>query len=259
MPQYKLIRIIENSQGEQTLEPGAIVQATPRVVYRLKDELGAQPQRLVLWRRGRDLVVVVDGQTVLTLTDFYAPGLDDSSAPRYLLDTGVPGDPWVSLSRAPQQRISESEDLVWKLDDAVRDAPVSTTQVRDLWAQLEIPEFAISERQHQADQQANREVHDLLDRWKPADAVLAAAAAPGRAAYDEIGDLVISGSVSAGPLYSGVTLYAYDSDGKLLGTASIDNNGRYEISAPQKGNYRGGVLIRVVDDNTFGADQQCGL
>jgi hypothetical protein len=53
-----------------------------------------------------------------------------------------------------------------------------------------------------------------------------------------MGDLVIKGSVTAGPVSSGVRLFAYDTQGKLLGTADIQSDGSFSItftSAPPNG------------------------
>ena len=64
-----------------------------------------------------------------------------------------------------------------------------------------------------------------------------------------VGDLTISGSVTAGPVRGGVTLYAYDSQGGLLGTASVAEDGTFSIEVPKRGDYRGTVLLKAMDSN----------
>ncbi len=68
------------------------------------------------------------------------------------------------------------------------------------------------------------------------------------------GDLTITGSVTAGPVSAGVTLTAYDNTGALLGTATIQSDGTFSILAPNKGAYRGAVLLKAVDSNASGTN-----
>eukprot|EP01041_Mallomonas_annulata_P035339 gene35339-58275_t len=69
-----------------------------------------------------------------------------------------------------------------------------------------------------------------------------------------IGDLVIKGSVTAGPVSSGVKLFAYDTQGKLLGTADIQSDGSFSITVQGRGDYRGSVLLKAVDSNNNAAN-----
>lgn len=138
MSKYTLIQIQGNQQTETGLGGKTVVQAQARTIYRLRDETGAQPHKLALWRRGQDLVLEVQGAVVATLQGFYAAGQDAAQAPHYLLDTGVPGDPWIVTGRAPQQKISAAEDLVWRLDDDVVNVQLSPEQLRQVWAQSEV-------------------------------------------------------------------------------------------------------------------------
>jgi hypothetical protein len=69
-----------------------------------------------------------------------------------------------------------------------------------------------------------------------------------------VGDLVITGSVAAGPVYEGVSLYAYDENGVLLGEAAIQSDGTYRIATPARGDYRGTVLLKVIDANAASAN-----
>ena len=84
---------------------------------------------------------------------------------------------------------------------------------------------------------------------------LGAAAAAGAlaitmAADDEgVGDLLITGKVTAGPVKAGVKLVAYDQDGKLLGSVDIAADGSYRITATGRGDYRGTVLLKALDVN----------
>jgi hypothetical protein len=69
-----------------------------------------------------------------------------------------------------------------------------------------------------------------------------------------MGDLVIKGSVTAGPVSTGVKLYAYDNQGKLLGTADIQSDGTFSITVQGRGDYRGSVLLKAVDSNNNAAN-----
>lgn len=64
-----------------------------------------------------------------------------------------------------------------------------------------------------------------------------------------VGDLIITGVVAAGPVSAGVTLYAYDATGTLLGQALINSDGSYRIAVANKGNYRGTILLKASDSN----------
>jgi len=61
MSKYTLIQIQGNQQTETGLSGKTVVQAQARTIYRLRDETGAQPHKLALWRRGQDLVLEVQG------------------------------------------------------------------------------------------------------------------------------------------------------------------------------------------------------
>ncbi len=267
MAHYKFIQI-QGSSITETAMPQSAVVAKPRTIYRIKDEVGAQPEKMVLWRRGSDLVVEVQGQKVLTLSGFYAAGIDAAQASQYLLDTGVPGNPWVVTGREPQQKISPSEDLVWRLDDDVVNTTLSPDQLQQLWANAQLREADHANgHRYSGDEAARQEIQDLLTRWSsPIDRQTyvnvtangdAAKNSSAAGAMDttnpvpatEIGDLIITGSVAAGPVHSGVTLYAYDTTGLLMGSSTIGADGRYTITVPLKGDYRGTVLLKVMDSN----------
>lgn len=248
MSKYTLIQIQGNQQTDTGLSGKTVVQAQARTIYRLRDETGAQPHKLALWRRGQDLVLEVQGAVVTTLQGFYATGQDAAQAPHYLLDTGVPGDPWIVTGRAPQQKISAAEDLVWRLDDDVVNVQLSPEQLRQVWAQSEVQQN-LGDKRYTGDDSSRREIQDLLDRWKPGATSATKAAAASKVVVDEIGDLLITGTVSAGPVFGGVTLQAWSSTGQLLGTTTIQADGSWTISAPQMGNYRGSVLLKVIDAN----------
>ena len=81
MSTYTLHQIQSNLSTEAIVKTGETVQATARTVYRLKDDTGAQPQKLALWRRGKDLVCEVQGKVVLTLANFYGTDADAGQAP----------------------------------------------------------------------------------------------------------------------------------------------------------------------------------
>lgn len=272
MANYKLLQIQGSSITETAMPQGAVV-AKSQTIYRVKDEVGAQPEKLVLWRRGSDLVVEVQGQKVLTLSGFFAAGVDAAQAPQYLLDTGVPGNPWVVSGREPQQKISASEDLVWKLDDDVVNTALSPDQLQQSWTNAQVREGQDAKGQrYNGDEGARQEIQDLLNRWsgrdygqRDADGLMDVDAQKNSLAGDvtgtvnqapvaEIGDLIITGSIAAGPVHSGVTLYAYDTTGQLLGSSVIGVDGRYTITVPLKGDYRGAVLLKVMDSNATGSN-----
>ena len=259
MAKYTLLQIQNQQQTETEVKDGGIVQAKAHTIYRLKDDVGAQPHKLALWRRGRDLVLEVQGHKVLALQDFYVQGqgqVHSVDAPHYLLDMGVPGDPWIVTGRAPQQKISDNEDLVWRLDDDVVNTALSPDQLQQVWAQSDVHRSAQVDWRYPGDEGARREIQDLLDRWRPAAATAEASVPSNKLAVDDIGDLLITGSVAAGPVHSGATLYAYDAAGQLLGSTSINADGTYSISAAHKGNYRGSVLLKVVDSNAAETNYQ---
>jgi len=287
MAKYTLIQIHGNQQTEMPLQQGQKVQAQAQTVYRLKDEQGAQPHKLAIWRRGQDMVLDVQGQDALTLQGFYASTPHNAAdAPHFLLDTGVPGNPWIVQGRAPQQKISDKEDLVWRLDDDVVHTTLSPDQLQQVWAQSDVQHRALTDQHHEGDHGARQEIQDLLNRWKPrtthagaatATSVVDASSDTSAAgstpttpagstpttpvvvtppAVDDIGDLIITGHVAAGPVHSGVTLYAYDATGQQLGTSTINADGSYRISVAHQGNYRGTVLLKVVDSNATGTNYQ---
>ncbi len=132
---------LQQIRDQQTLDTpltGQAIAARTGTVYRVKDATGAQPQNLVLKRMGKDLIVEVQGKRVLSLKNFYGPFQSDGQKPQYLLDTGTPGDPWVVDGRAPQQKITANEDLVWKLDDSVTSDAMSFEHQQSVWQQSEL-------------------------------------------------------------------------------------------------------------------------
>ena len=100
----------------------------------------------------------------------HAAGVDAAQAPQYLLDTGVPGNPWVVSGREPQQKISVSEDLVWKLDDDVVNTAHSPDQLQQSWANAQVREGQDAKGQrYNGDEGARQEIQDLLNRWSGRD------------------------------------------------------------------------------------------
>ena len=94
-----------------------------------------------------------------------------------------------------------------------------------------------------------------LDSPVFAGVAVAGAAAAGAAAvggYDSNSDPhTISGQVTGGPVLAGngLTVTAYDKDGKELGQAKVDESGQFEIK--MIGRYSGPVLVKVTDDETL--------
>lgn len=58
---------------------------------------------------------------------------------------------------------------------------------------------------------------------------------------------MIQGAVTAGPMFQGVTVVAYDKAGKELGRASVASDGTYVITVA--GQYTGPVLLKALDEN----------
>ncbi|MEB3275731.1 MAG: Ig-like domain-containing protein, partial [Cyanobacteriota bacterium] len=69
-----------------------------------------------------------------------------------------------------------------------------------------------------------------------------------------IGDLLITGTILAGPVFQGVTIEIYGADGQLLGSSSIKSDGTYAITVAGRGDYRGSLLLRAVDNNAGSAN-----
>ena len=89
----------------------------------------------------------------------------------------------------------------------------------------------------------------FIPTWVGA-AAAASALAISMAADDKaVGDLLITGKVTAGPVKAGVKLVAYDQDGKLLGSVDIAGDGSYRITVAGRGDYRGTVLLKALDVN----------
>ena len=59
MTKLSLLLVQELRQTEMSLDAPVVIEASARSIYRLRDEFGAQPQRLALWRRGEDLVAEI--------------------------------------------------------------------------------------------------------------------------------------------------------------------------------------------------------
>ncbi|PUE50443.1 hypothetical protein B9Z47_01375 [Limnohabitans sp. 2KL-1] len=62
-------------------------------------------------------------------------------------------------------------------------------------------------------------------------------------------DLMIKGQVNAGPVHAGITVYAYDEQGQLLGKTEVDEKGQWRITAAGRADYKGAVLVVAVDNN----------
>ena len=62
-------------------------------------------------------------------------------------------------------------------------------------------------------------------------------------------DLVVQGQVLAGPVHSGVTVYAYDDQGQLLGVADVDGSGAWRMVVKGRADYTGAVFVRAEDNN----------
>lgn len=75
------------------------------------------------------------------------------------------------------------------------------------------------------------------------------AAASGGKGKAKAQDLVIQGEVVAGPVHGGITVYAYDDQGQLLGQTLVDGQGQWRIDVPLRGDYKGVVLVKVEDTN----------
>lgn len=121
MADYQLLTAARNgkTQGKQALTAQKL-KAMPGMVYQLVDpKTGLQPDRLSALRKGADLQLLVDGQTVLTLEDFYATPAAGSVAPAYFVDQVC------NLHQKPalEQEIdriaaNEAPTTSWKLLDA---------------------------------------------------------------------------------------------------------------------------------------------
>ena len=121
MADYQLLTAARNgkTQGKQALTAQKL-KAMPGMVYQLVDpKTGLQPDKLSALRKGADLQLLVDGQTVLTLEDFYATPAAGSVAAAYFVDQVC------NLHQKPalEQEIdriaaNEAPTTSWKLLDA---------------------------------------------------------------------------------------------------------------------------------------------
>ncbi|MEI6762228.1 MAG: Ig-like domain-containing protein, partial [Betaproteobacteria bacterium] len=66
--------------------------------------------------------------------------------------------------------------------------------------------------------------------------------------------LIVQGGVAAGPMFGGATIEVYDNQGRLLGSAPIQSDGSWRITKPGMADYRGAILVKVVDANETGAN-----
>ena len=93
------------------------------------------------------IFIEVEGQRILSLKGFYSQtGLAEKS-PQYLLDSNSPGDLWIVEGREPLEKISDNEDIVWKLDDSYTATAMSFDQQQASWRQAELRQERTFEEQ----------------------------------------------------------------------------------------------------------------
>ena len=79
---------------------------------------------------------------------------------------------------------------------------------------------------------------------------IAAVVGIGGGGSDGIEEFTVNGNLHLGPITSGVglTLEVYSADGRLLGSGSVSDDGRYSVTVTE--DYSGPILIRVVDKDS---------
>lgn len=83
----------------------------------------------------------------------------------------------------------------------------------------------------------------LLPWWSAGLGVLALGAGGGSGEASPVPDLIIQGSVTAGPVKAGMTIQIFDKDGQKLGETQVDSSGQWQIKKTGMGLYRGAVLV----------------
>ena len=235
---FKLIRLsVGNRVHEQLLSKAMIkLEAEAGVNYRIvyADSL-QQPANLSLKKKGNSLIVKVGKKQVLELLDFYSDSWLSEQLPVYQADENTQTE----LFTTDSQIIPCSpafNDLTWQLSNSRSEwllnydgAAGSTSQSTNFYSSI------------------------LAKMWPqgfgPNDSLAAELDTT-----PIVGDLIITGSVAAGPVYDGVSLEAYDQNGNLLGNTVIQSDGTYTINSLSRGDYRGVVLLKVVDTNTTNAN-----
>jgi hypothetical protein len=162
---------------------------------------------------------------------------------------------------------SEKADVIIEeyYDEAIVEAPKDS--LTGITAKGDLATYVIDEGLHPALSTLEGQITPIIlsegvawfNPWWSFAALGAAAALPSAgaalsSAAAAIGDLVITGSVTAGPVSNGVKLYAYDSQGVLLGIADIQSDGSFRIVAALRGDYRGAVLLKAMDSNDGGTN-----
>ena len=234
-----------NDATEQVLRLGEVqagqpfaVQVVPGALYRLIDERSqGQPAHLSLKRDGTALQAEVEGATVLSLQGFYAlaggegdvtrqqGGQAIPASPVYVLDDTCATDPRVTPQTPEIRTLEADQRLIWSEDDGTAVCAIPVLPLEEPFTLMRAGVAAAG------------------GAW--ATGLLTPETAPAAA----VGNLVIHGSVFAGPVHGGLVLEAYDQTGFLLGSTTVNADGTYSIVAPRQGAYRGTVLLRVMDVN----------
>ena len=208
------------SFSAQTGKKTHVILAEPGRLYRLVDtKTGDTVRPLQVERQKRKLVVQLEDEQTLEILDFFeeVPGSPKSE---YLIE-GAPGE---------STALSVGSDLSWG-----GAAPTDSAQV--LWTPMGVNSLFLAT--------------GLPGGLPFAGAVAASAIHMGedKAKADITATptgSVVKGQFMAGPVLvdHDLVVHLYDQDGKLLGSAQVDANGRFSINI---GNYMGPVLAKVFD------------
>ncbi len=205
LPHSTFVHKGQGAKGQPT-----VMKAMPGARYEIKDLAPAEqpvPPKIKLQRVGKDLNVWFDGESHadLIIEDYFTE--PKSEGPNSLYghtESGQLHEYVLPEQMLPQKIYSISESV------SVQDLGIGATA---------------------SDNASGAGIWGLnyLQLFSGATGGLAAVKGQISKASSVSKDLVVQGQVNAGPVHSGVTVYAFDDQGQLLGAADVDGNGAWRI------------------------------
>lgn len=246
--------LAEIEVGAYSTKPLSI-SAKPNLIYQLVDPAtGAVVKGQKIYSKGRNLQVEVDGTTVVELTDFFVSKTEateptqqeaasttaTTESPSNLQDASAFDCKYAVIhSQTTKGSASEVRSMLWQPGQSATDclnlawaAVPETTEVGALAAVLGIsgPVSAVTA------------------------GVVTAAAVSGSGSGGTAGlaAATIKGGIYAGSVIStgngDLTVEAFDSSGKSLGSTKVASDGTYSLTL--NSSYRGAVVVKAYDINT---------
>lgn len=218
---------------------------------RLMASGGALATNLIASRVGDDLVVLFDDGTSIVFMGYFACPVssDDEDADSCSVTLAGDDEPYVVPAGAGyassnaqviyhQGQFGEQADKQTELDKQIANADAKQSSEQD---QLVIAASEV--------EPAVGPGFSLLPGIAGGGLVAGAIAGGGSSSASVVTTL-ISGSVTMGPVLSthGLSIYAYDNQGKALGSARVKADGSYDLLLSRE--YTGYVLLKAVDANT---------